>query len=225
MAFEQGTPDRVPPDQPNPVIVGPGLSALGEGAYRKASTATPAVVADGAVRDSTPSYFSDVPGKGATGTKDAYVNSSASPIHAASGASSGPALLRRLSLVGGAHLTPATPMSNAMADHPGLQLTGRIISAAFCIPYKVVHHPGADWVRASPRPFASTMLTNLLTCRSSNPGPVCPLCSTRLPISLLPSRSGSIFLSAGPGRWIRSRTNGLLCSPSRETAPVLRRCL
>jgi trehalose 6-phosphate synthase/phosphatase len=132
------------------VIVGPGLSALGEGAYKKASTATPAVVADGAVREPSPSYFSDVPGKGPI-TKDAYVNSSTSPAQAASGASSGPELLRRLSLVGGAHLTPTTPVSNPMADHPGLQLTGRIISATFCIPYRVVHHPGADWVS----PFTS----------------------------------------------------------------------
>jgi trehalose 6-phosphate synthase/phosphatase len=156
MANEQGAPDKIPPNQPNPVIVGPGLTALGEESYVEASTATPTVVsaatatgnADGAEnpRESGASYFTKVPGT-ATALKDAYAKSPMSPADAASGAMSGPELLRRLSLVGGAHLTPATPVIDPRADHPGLQLTGRIISASLCIPYKVAHQAGADWVR------------------------------------------------------------------------------
>jgi trehalose 6-phosphate synthase/phosphatase len=151
MAYEQGTPDRIPPDQPDPVIVGPGLSALGEGAYRSASTATPAVVSEEKAqhpiltKDEGSSYFADVPGA-ASAPKDAYADSPLSPAAAHLGAASGPELLRRLSLVGGAGLTPLSPVADPRAAHPGLQLTGRIISAAFCIPYKVACQPGSEWV-------------------------------------------------------------------------------
>lgn len=153
MAYEQGTPDRVPPDQPDPVMVGPGLSMLGEGAYKKASSVTPAVVTDGkpnesAAKEDGASYFSDVPGTASTTTKDAYAKSPATPAEAASGATSGPELLRRLSLVGGG-LTPASPTIDPRTAHPGLKLSGRIISAAFCIPYKVAFEPGSDWVRTA----------------------------------------------------------------------------
>lgn len=172
MGNEQGPPDKIPPNQPNPVIVGPGLSALGEEAYVEASTATPAVVsaataagtADGAENPREPeqdetaaSYFSEVPGT-ATAFKDAYAKSPMSPADAASGATSGPELLRRLSLIGGAHLTPATPVIDPRADYPGLQLTGRIISASLCIPYKVAHQAGADWVRVTSREMIRVML-------------------------------------------------------------------
>ncbi|KKA16990.1 Alpha,alpha-trehalose-phosphate synthase (UDP-forming) [Rasamsonia emersonii CBS 393.64] len=158
MAYEQGTPDRVPPDQPDPVMVGPGLSTLGEGAYKRASTVTPAVVSDGkpsepAAKEDGPSYFSDVPGT--TSTKDAYAKSPATPAEAASGATSGPELLRRLSLVGGG-LTPASPVLDPRTAHPGLKLSGRIISAAFCIPYKVAFEPGSDW-ELKPRPGTSAL--------------------------------------------------------------------
>jgi len=161
MANKQGAPDNIPPNQPNPVIVGPGLSALGEEAYVEASTTTPPVVsaataagnADGAENprepkqaESAASYFAEVPGA-ATALKDAYAKSPMSPADAASGVTSGPELLRRLSLIGGAHLTSASPVIDPRADHPGLQLTGRIISASLCIPYKVAHQAGQDWVR------------------------------------------------------------------------------
>lgn len=154
MAYEQGAPDKIPPNQPNPVIVGPGLSALGEGAYVQASIATPALVSQEKPRvpqneEQPASYFSEVPGT-ATAVKDAYAKSPSSPSDAASGVTSGPELLRRLSLAGGAHLTPATPLTDPRADHPGLQLTGRLISAAFCIPYKVSQQAGSDWVGKHP---------------------------------------------------------------------------
>lgn len=151
MASEQGAPDKIPPNQPNPAIIGTGLSVLGEEAYVDASNATPALTVglekprEPQQDETAPSYFAAVPGT-ASATKDAYAKTPLSPADAASGVTSGPELLRRLSLVGGAHLTPATPMMDPRADHPGLQLTGRIISASFCIPYKVAHQPGSDWV-------------------------------------------------------------------------------
>lgn len=145
MAFEQGTPDRIPPDQPDPVLVGPGLSTLGEGAYVKSATATPVTVPD--EKPSEPveaSYFSSVPGT-ATTTKDAYIKSPISPAEAASGAASGPELLRRLSLVGAT--SPDSPVvTDPRSAHPGLHLSGRIISAAFCIPYRLSFSPESDWV-------------------------------------------------------------------------------
>ncbi|OKL63458.1 hypothetical protein UA08_02071 [Talaromyces atroroseus] len=149
MAYQQGAPDRIPPNQPQPAIVGPGLSTLGEAAYVQASMATPAISGQEKPRapregESSASYFSELPGT-TTATKDAYVNSPLSPSDAASGVTSGPELLRRLSLVGDAHLTPATPVTDPRADHPGLHLTGRLISASFCIPFKVSHQAGSDW--------------------------------------------------------------------------------
>jgi trehalose 6-phosphate synthase/phosphatase len=161
MAFEQGTPDRLPPEQPNPEMVGPGLSTMGEGAYRKASTSTPTVVSDGKDTDHA-SYFSHVPGT-ATTTKDAYVKSPASPGEAVSGATSGPELLRRLSLVGGS-ITPATPVLDPRAAHPGLQLTGRLISAAFCMPYKVAFQPDSDWVCLQHRNKCRSSITLTQLC-------------------------------------------------------------
>ena len=65
-------------------------------------------------------------------------------IEAARGARSGAELLRRISLVDSTH--PDASVWDPRAAHPGLQLTGRIISAAFCIPYKLGFHPEADWV-------------------------------------------------------------------------------
>ena len=150
MAYQQGAPDKIPPNQPHPVIVGPGLSALGETAYVQASITTPALSGHEKPREprkeeSTASYFSEIPGT-LTAAKDAYAKSPLSPAYAASGVTSGPELLRRLSLAGEAHLTPATPLTDARADHPGLHLSGRLISASLCIPFKVAHQAGSDWV-------------------------------------------------------------------------------
>lgn len=158
MADAQDASDKIPPNQPEPVIVGPGLSAFGEAAYLEASVATPSVASAESPAgpesnvdatkndDSGVSYFAQVPGT-ATAIKDAYVKPPMSPVDAASGATSGSELLRRLSLTGGAHLTPATPVIDPRKDHPGLQLTGRIISASLCIPYKAALQAGSDWVR------------------------------------------------------------------------------
>ncbi|KAI1911462.1 threalose-6-phosphate phosphatase [Ophidiomyces ophidiicola] len=69
-------------------------------------------------------------------------NSPGNPAEAAKGAQSGRELLRRLSLVGN---KPMPSIMTSPEEHADLNLTGRIISAAFCIPYKVRYGSGLDW--------------------------------------------------------------------------------
>ncbi|GES65564.1 trehalose-phosphatase [Aspergillus terreus] len=76
----------------------------------------------------------------------------ATPAQAAQNAKSGMELLRRLSLQG----TPTVLEMDPKEQHPGLNLTGRIISAAFCIPYKVYYRSGGDW-ELKPRPGTSAL--------------------------------------------------------------------
>lgn len=66
-----------------------------------------------------------------------------SPSEAAKGASSGRELLRRLSLMG-SKVAPST--MTRPEEHADLRLSGRIISAAFCIPYKLRFRTGLKWV-------------------------------------------------------------------------------
>ena len=70
------------------------------------------------------------------------------PASTVSGAKSGQELLRRLSLVDGATARIA-PDPLPQQAHPSLHLTGRVISATFCIPYKLGFRPNCDdpWVR------------------------------------------------------------------------------
>ena len=79
----------------------------------------------------------------------------ATPAQAAQDISSGSDLLRSLSLAG----EPAVLEADPREQYPGLQLTGRIISAAFCIPYKVNYRPGGDWVWNQPSsPYINSLL-------------------------------------------------------------------
>ena len=68
-----------------------------------------------------------------------------SPTQFASGARSPADLLRRLSLIDGNR--PAIPDVDPRESHPGLHLSGGIISATFCIPHSVGFKSGATWVR------------------------------------------------------------------------------
>jgi trehalose 6-phosphate synthase/phosphatase len=54
---------------------------------------------------------------------------------------------RRLSLVDSSR--PEILDIDPRAVHPGLNLTGGLISATFCIPHAVEFRSGADWVRSS----------------------------------------------------------------------------
>lgn len=67
-----------------------------------------------------------------------------SPIEVAKGVKSGKELLRRMSLVEA--VKPEHLDIDPTAVHPGLNLSGRVISAAICLPYKLGHRAGADWV-------------------------------------------------------------------------------
>lgn len=138
---ESSSPAHVPDGQPNPILVGPGMQALHHEAYSKATNATPSLDADKThpVDRDAPSYFANIPG-----VKDDSMDSSAR-AEPRRKTSAGEDLLRRLSLTG-----PSSPMSpdiDPREEHPGLRLSGRVISAAFCIPHKLHFKAGSDWVR------------------------------------------------------------------------------
>lgn len=61
----------------------------------------------------------------------------------ASGSASGEELLRRLSIAASCHTQNFDPRG----AHPDLNLSGNVISAAFCLPYKVGYTTSGDWVR------------------------------------------------------------------------------
>ena len=63
------------------------------------------------------------------------------------GATSGAELLQRLSLANASH--PHSSVTHPQ-DHPDLDLSGRIISAAFCVPYNLGFRPGKPWVGSNP---------------------------------------------------------------------------
>ncbi|PGH12587.1 trehalose-phosphatase [Helicocarpus griseus UAMH5409] len=86
------------------------------------------------------------------------------PTEAARGVKSGADLLRRLSLIDSSK--PAPPSAEPRAGHPGLHLTGRIISAAFCIPYKLGIQPGEDW-ELKHRPGTSALFDSFSYLASS----------------------------------------------------------
>ncbi|KAF2495215.1 hypothetical protein BU16DRAFT_527089 [Lophium mytilinum] len=68
-----------------------------------------------------------------------------SPTEAAAGARSGEDLLRRLSLIGDTVGKPDLADVDPRAAHPGLNLSGGVISATFCVPYQIGYSPGHDW--------------------------------------------------------------------------------
>jgi trehalose 6-phosphate synthase/phosphatase len=131
------SPAYVPDGQPNPVLVGPGLKALNKDAYTHATSATPAIDSSSS---EVPSYFASLPG---AQEEPADLAGIASPVQAARKASSGMELLRRLSLTSE---SPALPKIDPREEYPGLNLSGRLISATFCIPYKLSFQSGSDWV-------------------------------------------------------------------------------
>lgn len=142
MSDQGKTPAKVPDSQPDPVMVGPGLKAFKEDAYKEATNATPSLPADKnhPADNDAPSYFANIPGVKAEALDTTQTRSQPRRRKM----SSGEELLRRLSLTGDA--SPMTPEIDPRSQHPGLKLSGRLISAAFCIPYKVYHKSGSDWV-------------------------------------------------------------------------------
>ena len=119
---------------------------MGDGAYTKASNATPSLLSDKKhqLLSDAPSYLSDIPGINES-SQSRDVGSTPTPAYIAEESKSSMDILRQLSLVGDASsiLHEADPRE----QHPGLHLSRRIISAAFCIPYKLSFRSGSDWVR------------------------------------------------------------------------------
>ena len=79
-------------------------------------------------------------------TKSTKGRRPSSPTEVAAGARSPEELLRRLSLA------VQRPRQQSVTDvdprlaHPGLSLSGNVISATFCVPYKINYAPDGEWV-------------------------------------------------------------------------------
>lgn len=78
--------------------------------------------------------------------KNTHAQRPSSPSEAARGARSPDELLRRLSLTGERPKKPELTDVDPRSAHPSLNLSGHVISATFCVPYKLGYKPGADWV-------------------------------------------------------------------------------
>ena len=115
------------------VPVTPGISADGGSSYVQAQRSSRR---DEASHWNANSYFAPV-------HSDLQATPS-SPTEVAKGAKSGAELLRRLSLVDIANADEVD--IDPRTAHPGLHLSGRVISANFNIPYNVGVRFGADWV-------------------------------------------------------------------------------
>lgn len=109
-----------------------------------------------------------------------------SPTKVAAGARTGAELLRRLSLVNGRR--PEVADLDPRAVHPGLNLTGGLISATFCIPHAVEFRGGADWVRSFGLYVGVANLTRIL-----NQGVVLRRSSILSPTYRLPKHLGIIL--------------------------------
>ena len=69
-----------------------------------------------------------------------------SPAEATAGARSGEEILRRISLAAPSSNLPQVAALDPRAMHPGLDLSGNVISATFCVPYKINYASGGEWV-------------------------------------------------------------------------------
>ncbi|KAJ5116469.1 Trehalose-phosphatase [Penicillium angulare] len=149
------SPERVPDGQPDPVLVGSGLRAQRQEAYTNATNATPSLDTDKKHQmdsDDGSSYFANLPGARTEGLDPSDLSSI--PEDTQRRESSGQDLLRRLSLVG--ESSPDLPDVDPKKQHPGLKLSGRVISAAFCIPYKLQFNAESDWT-VKPRSGTSAL--------------------------------------------------------------------
>ncbi|EAW09163.1 putative alpha,alpha-trehalose-phosphate synthase subunit Tps2 [Aspergillus clavatus NRRL 1] len=215
MSASQDSPSaKVLDGQPNPVIVGPGMKSLGEDAYTQAANVTPSLDTDKKhpVDSDAPSYFANIPDT----QPSADVNSPATPADAAKSAKSPIELLHRLSL----NRTPLVPDFDPREQYPGLNLTGRFISAAFCIPYKVYYRPGSDW-ELKPRPGTSALFDSFAYLGSEETkwshtlvgwtGEVEPIQETPASLQQIPVNAGAKLPPA---------LNGVAVPLSKAAAPV-----
>ena len=120
-----------------------------------------------------------------------------SPTRAGSNASSGIELLRRLSLV---NSQPIDLNYDPRAAYPSLNLTGRVISATFCIPYGISHAADGNdpWVSCSPYPLCLLLSVH----RIWSVVMALLLFSTLFHISRQAHLHGVIHYLAGPERFV-----------------------
>lgn len=89
-----------------------------------------------------------------------------SPTEVAAGARSGEELLRKLSLMQDPSYKQDLADVDPRAAHPGLNLSGRIISATFAVPYNIGFSPGNDW-ELGPRRGTSALFDSFSYLASS----------------------------------------------------------
>ncbi len=123
------------------VPVTPGVALSGKSSYFQSPPISPTL-------RRTPQPFSSAGSNFSPSKRDADPPNRLpdSPTHVVDGARTGAELLRRLSLIDGVHKKPELVDLDPRAAHPGLQLSGGVISVTFCIPHSVGFKEGADWV-------------------------------------------------------------------------------
>jgi trehalose 6-phosphate synthase/phosphatase len=94
-------------------------------------------------------------------------NQAGSPTEAAAGAQTGEELLRRLSLVKEPSFKEDLADVDPRAAHPNLNLSGRVISATFAIPYNIGYTEGKDW-ELNPRHGTSALFDSFSYLASSS---------------------------------------------------------
>lgn len=73
-----------------------------------------------------------------------YLESGEGSQNGRPGKASGEEILRRLSLTD--ERPKVSSRTKSRKGYPGLELSGNIISATFCVPYKIDYGSGGDWV-------------------------------------------------------------------------------
>lgn len=111
------------------VPVTPGVHLSGRSAY---------------LEPEQPFQDKSIPFRSDGGTPDSResANSYFVPDHGGSGSGTGKEMPRQLSMAEKARLADTDPR----AAYPKLSLSGRIISATFCVPYNIEFTPSHDWV-------------------------------------------------------------------------------
>lgn len=134
--------------------------------------------------DTNSYFFSDI--------KSFREQMAGAPDEATGGAVSDREILRRMS-VSAAQSQDSSDLADPRLAHPGLSLSGNVISVNFCIPHSLVYRRNADWVssRISLRKAILATCTNV-SCRSSSSGAVLPHSSIPLHIYHPIRRRGTI---------------------------------
>jgi len=140
LSREQSSHPALHPSVTN-VPVTPGVHLAGHSAYldpkepeRKTSLPfDPEKVTPGPQWNAN-SYFAPQYGKGTSAMADA-----------GAGAKTREELLSRLSTIKDPNSKHDLADIDPRAAHPGLNLSGRVISATFCVPYNIGYSPGNDW--------------------------------------------------------------------------------